>query len=206
MKIFVWQSTVTENFSYLHSMFYYGRNYANLCKNPAIKLNVKVAPKPKFENLPRGLLPKHTENLLTKSARMLTSLTKWYFLNNYEIYILFHLESSFHSQDIHFFGFLSSLSFLVGHYFRGWSKIFDVVNCLIQNLILCFVWYIEMEKRHDIDTLLIDRILNKYIFTKKSCRKCTPKASPNFFLIGIHYMQDWGGTTRHGVTRKDAPE
>ena len=100
-------------------MFYYGRNYANLCKNPAIKLNVKVAPKPKFENLPRGLLPKHTENLLTKSARMLTSLTKLYFLNNYEIYILFHLESSFHSQDIHFFGFLSSLSFLVGHYFRG---------------------------------------------------------------------------------------
>ena len=43
-----------RNFSYLRSMFPRGQNYANLCKNPAVKLNFKVAPKRKFENLPRG--------------------------------------------------------------------------------------------------------------------------------------------------------
>ena len=35
-------------------MFSHGQNYPNLCQNPAINLNVKVAPKLKFENLPRG--------------------------------------------------------------------------------------------------------------------------------------------------------
>ena len=45
-----------RNFSYLHSMFPPGQNYTNLCQNPAINLNVKVAPKRKFENLPRILL------------------------------------------------------------------------------------------------------------------------------------------------------
>ena len=35
-------------------MFSHGQNYANLCQNPAINLNVKVTPKRKFENLPRG--------------------------------------------------------------------------------------------------------------------------------------------------------
>ena len=35
-------------------MFSHGQNYANLCQNPAINLNVKVAPKCKFENLPCG--------------------------------------------------------------------------------------------------------------------------------------------------------
>ena len=37
-----------------------------------------------------------------------------------------------------------------------------------------------MENRYDIETLLVDKILNKYIFMKKSCRKRTPKASPKF--------------------------
>ena len=35
-------------------MFSHGQNYANLCQNSAINLNVKVTPKLKFENLPRG--------------------------------------------------------------------------------------------------------------------------------------------------------
>ena len=35
-------------------MFSHGQNYANLCQNPAINLNVEVAPKRKFENLPCG--------------------------------------------------------------------------------------------------------------------------------------------------------
>ena len=35
-------------------MFSHGQNYVNVCQNPAINLNVKVAPKSKFENLPSG--------------------------------------------------------------------------------------------------------------------------------------------------------
>ena len=35
----------------------HSQNYANFCQNPAINLNVKVALKRKFENLPRDLLP-----------------------------------------------------------------------------------------------------------------------------------------------------
>ena len=37
-----------------------------------------------------------------------------------------------------------------------------------------------MEKRYDIETLLIDRVLNKNIYMKKLCRKCIPKASLKF--------------------------
>ena len=35
-------------------MFSHGQNYVNVCQNPAINLNVKVASKSKFENLPCG--------------------------------------------------------------------------------------------------------------------------------------------------------
>ena len=75
--------------------------------------------------------------------------------------LLFHLKSSFHSQDIQFFVFLSFPLFLpVGHCFRGWSKInlkvYDVINCLNKNLITYFVWYLEKEIRCDIETLAID--------------------------------------------------
>ena len=51
--------------------------------------------------------------------------------------------------------FLSSPLFLpVGHCFRGWSKrnlkVYDVINCLNENLIAYFVWYYEKKKRYDI--------------------------------------------------------
>ena len=70
--------------------------------------------------------------------------------------------------------------FLVGYCdcFRGRSKInlkvYDVINCLNKNLVTHFVLSLEKEKRYDIETLSIDRALNK----EKSCRKCAPKASP----------------------------
>ena len=35
-----------------------------------------------------------------------------------------------------------------------------------------------MEKRYDIETLSIDRLLNNEHFLEKSCRKCAPEASP----------------------------
>ena len=68
----------------------------------------------------------------------------------------FHLQSTFHSRDIQFFVFLSfPLLLPVGHYFRGWSKInpkvYDVINCLNKNSVTNFVWYLEKEKRYDIE-------------------------------------------------------
>ena len=47
------------------------------------------------------------------------------------------------------------------------------------------VWYLGKEKRYDIETLSIDRVLNKQNFYGKTCRKCTAKASPKpFFDFG----------------------
>ena len=36
--------------------------------------------------------------------------------------------------------------------------------CLIKNLVTHFVWYLEKEKRYDIDTLSINRVSNKEKF------------------------------------------
>ena len=57
-------------------------------------------------------------------------------------------------------------------------KVYDVINRLNKNLITHFVWHLEKEIRCDIETLSIDRVLNKEHFIEKSCRKCAPKASP----------------------------
>ena len=50
--------------------------------------------------------------------------------------------------------------FHLDHYFRGWSKInlkaYDVVDCLNKNLIR-FIWYLEKEKKYDIETLSTDK-------------------------------------------------
>ena len=50
----------------LCSMFPRGQNYANLCQNPPVNLNVKVTQKLKSENLLRDLPLLHAENLPTK--------------------------------------------------------------------------------------------------------------------------------------------
>ena len=56
-------------------------------------------------------------------------------------------------------------------------KDFDVIICLNKNLTTNFVSYFEREKRHDIETLSIDRVLNKEHLHKKPCRKYAPKAN-----------------------------
>ena len=62
---------------------------------------------------------------------------------------------------------------------------YDVINRLNKNLITHFVWYLEKEKRYDIETLAIDTVLIRNIFMEKSCRKCAPKASPRpLFYFG----------------------
>ena len=83
-----------------------------------------------------------------------------------------------------------SFSLPVSHCFRGWSKInlkvCDAINCLNKNLITHFVWYLKKEKRYDIETLSIDRVLNKEHFYWKSCRKFCQKLVPDPFLILVN--------------------
>ena len=104
-------------------------------------------------------------------------------LCNYTKCFLFHLKSSFRSRDIQIFIFPSSPQFFpVSHWLRGWFKInfevYDVSICLNKNLITHFAWYLEKEKRYDIQTLLIDRVLhNRNIFMKRSSRNYALKTS-----------------------------
>ena len=121
--------------------------------------------------------------------------TKWWnqIFTNYGRCILFKLKSSFCSWDIEIFVFLSSSLFLlVSCCFRGCSKsnlkVYGVINCLSNNLITHFIWYLEKEKRYDIKTLSIERVYKEHfwegrnIFIKKSCRKCEPKATTRTFF------------------------
>ena len=106
-------------------------------------------------------------------------------------FFLFHLKGSFCSGDIQIFVFPSSLPFFpVSHCVRGWSKInlkvCNIINCLNKNLITHFIWYLGKEKRYDIETLAIDRVLNKEHFYRKIMQKCAPKLVPHPFWILIN--------------------
>ena len=100
---------------------------------------------------------------------------------NYEKCFSFHLKSSFRSRDIQIFVYSSSpLFFHVSHCFRGWFnknlKVYHVINCLNKNLITHYVWYLEKEIRCDIETLSIDRELNKEHFYGKIMQKMCTKS------------------------------
>ena len=96
---------------------------------------------------------------------------------------LFHLKSSFGSWDIQIFVFWPSpLFFPVSHCFRGRSKknlkVYVIINCLNNNLITHFVWYLEKGKTCDIETLPIDRKIKNIFCMNKSCRRWPSKAIP----------------------------
>ena len=109
-------------------------------------------------------------------------------LTNYEKCFLFQLQSSFLSPEIQVFVFRSSpLFFSVAHCFRGWLKI-NLKVCLIihlsKNLLTHLVWYLEKEKRYDIENLSVDiECLIRNIFMEKSCRKCAQVVSDPFFIL-----------------------
>ena len=48
---------------------------------------------------------------------------------------------------------------------------YDGMNCLNNNFITHFVWYLENEKRYNIETFYIDRVLNKEHFYGKLMQK-----------------------------------
>ena len=70
------------------------------------------------------------------------------------------------------------------HCLRGWSKInlkvYDVINCLNKNLVTHFVWYLEKKKRYGVETLFIDRVLNKEHFHAENMHH---KLVPDPFLV-----------------------
>ena len=45
--------------------------------------------------------------------------------------------------------------------------VYCIISCLNKNLIVHFVWHLEMKKRYEIETLSIDRALNKEHFYGK---------------------------------------
>ena len=105
---------------------------------------------------------------------------KFLFLQNVQNYQN-NLKSSFCSRDIHIFVFPFFPLFLpVGHCLRGWSKInlkvYDAISCLNKNSITHFVWYLEKEKRYDIETLSIDGVSNKKHFYGKIMQKMCTKS------------------------------
>ena len=74
--------------------------------------------------------------------------------------------------------FIFPYFFPVSHCFRGWFKknlkVCDVITCLNKDLITHFVWYLEKEIRCDIETLSIDRELNKeHFYGKIMLKMCT---------------------------------
>ena len=84
--------------------------------------------------------------------------------------------------------FLLSLFFFpVSHCFRGWIKrnlkVYDVINCLNENLITHFVWYLEKEIRCDIETLSIDGVLNMENFYGNHAKNVHQKLARDPFLI-----------------------
>ena len=103
--------------------------------------------------------------------------TKWQPFKNYEKCFLFHLKCTFHSWDIYIFVYLSFPFFLpAGHCFKGWSKINLKSWChqLSENLITHFVWYLVKGKRHDVETLSIDRVSDKeHCYRKIIQKRCS---------------------------------
>ena len=102
----------------------------------------------------------------------------YYYFFSQKLWKMFFIscEKLFYSWNIQIFLFLSSLLFLsVSHCFKGWSninlKVYDVINCLNKNSITHFVWYLDKKKRYDIETLFIDRLLNKERFHEKTIQK-----------------------------------
>ena len=110
-------------------------------------------------------------------------LSNFYFTpidSHYEKCFIVHLKSSFCSRDILLYFSLIPIFLPVSHCFRGWSnknvKVYDVINCLKNNLMAHFVWYLEKEKRCDIETLSNDRVLSKEHFYGKIMLKICSKS------------------------------
>ena len=60
------------------------------------------------------------------------------------------------------------------------------MNCLNKNLITHFVWHLKKEKRYDIETLSIGRVLNKEHLFKNYAENMHQKVVPDPFFILVN--------------------
>ena len=66
-------------------------------------------------------------------------------------------------------------------------KVDDVISCLNDNLITHFIWYLGKEKRYDIESLSIDRLLHKEkILSKNHAENVHQKLVPDPILILVN--------------------
>ena len=114
----------------------------------------------------------------------LWKLWKMFFISSEKLFS-FSRYSDFCISVFHFF-------LPVSHCFSGRSKknpeIYDVINCLRKNVITYFVWYLKKEKGHGIESLSIDRVLNRDHFYGKIMQKICCKSysqNPFFILVNI---------------------
>ena len=110
-----------------------------------------------FNNLEKQIPAEH---ILKRSSNTHESWGTKFFIS--EKCFLFYLKSSFLSQNIQIFVFLTFPLFLpVGNCFRGWSKVnlkvHDVINCQNKSSITHFVWYLDKEKRYIWHSNLVHR-------------------------------------------------
>ena len=114
------------------------------------------------------------ENFIFHEMIALQKLWKMFFILSEKLY-------SF-SRYSNFCIFIFPSFFPVSHCFRGWFKknlkVCDIISCLNKNLITHYVWYLEKEIRCDIETLSIDRELNKEHFYGKIMQKMCTKSYP----------------------------
>ena len=116
------------------------------------------------------------KKLLKACVRYFSFFHQMITLKIYEKCFLFQLKSFFCFEDIHIFVFPSSSLFpSVSYCSRRWSKlnlkVDGVINGLNKNLKTHLVWYFESERRSDIATWSIDRVLKEEYFMKNICGK-----------------------------------
>ena len=95
--------------------------------------------------------------------------------------IFYFIEKAFFVLEIFkFFYFCLPLFFYLSaialKVVRKNLKVYNVIYCLNKNLMTHFVWYFEKQKSYDIETLPIDRVLNKEHFYLKIMQKMFTKS------------------------------
>ena len=98
-----------------------------------------------------------------------------YFVFFHQMRVLQKLREMLFIPSKKFISFLKYSNFCISvlpSFSPSRALLYDVINCLIKNLITHFISYLEKKKRYGIE------VLSANIFMEKSCRKYTLKASP----------------------------
>ena len=135
------------------------------------------------------ILHVYSRSIRPKLFLKLVSIIFYQFLFLHQMIALWKLWKMLFISSKKLFSFLRYSNFCISLFlsfspcqpcFKRWSKInlkiYDIINCLNKNLITDFVWYHLKEKSYDIETLSIDRVLNKQHFYEKVMQEiCTKR-------------------------------